>query len=109
MIRASVVRRLHRRRARDVRPDHDSPLAENRRRAGRVHAEVLAVLLAVEPRCLRRKIPAGLRVHDMDEANHRRGDTTVAAEVVGGQPRGEEVWGRRTRRSGCSVWRYDRG
>ena len=40
-------------------------------------------------------MPAGLREHDTEEAHHRRGDATVAA-AVGGQPRSEAVWGRRT-------------
>lgn len=83
MIRASVVRRLHRRRARDVRPDHDSPLAENRRRAGRVHAEVLAVLLAVELQHLGENVSAALRGHNgMEEARH---NATVEATVGGSQ------------------------
>ena len=47
------------------------------------------------------KVPTGLRGHDVDEAHHRRGYTTVVAEVGRGQPRGEAVSGRRTRWSGA--------
>ena len=46
------------------------------------------------------KVPACLRGHDLEEAHHRKSYATVAAEVGGGQPRGEAVWGRRTQRSG---------
>ena len=46
------------------------------------------------------KVPACLRGHDLEEAHHRKSYATVAAEVGGGQPRGEAVWGRRARRSG---------
>ena len=80
---------------------HDNLLAENRRRAGRVPGSVLAALLAVEPHRIRGKVPAGLRGHDIEEAHHRRGYATVATAVGVGQPRGEAVWGHRTRRSGA--------
>ena len=67
--------------------------------------KVLAALLPVESHHIGGKVPAGLRGHDVEEALHRRDYATVAAEVgggvVGGQPRGGAVWGRRTRRSGA--------
>ena len=55
----------------------------------------------LDPHRIRVKMPAALHGHDMQEAHHRRGDATVAAAVGGRQPRGEAVWGRRTRRSGA--------
>ena len=81
-----AVHHSHRHRAGGVRKGHDGLLAENRRRAGRVPARVLAAHLAVEPHCIRAKMPAGLRGHDMDDTHHRRGDATVTAVVGGSQP-----------------------
>ena len=45
------------------RKGHASLLAENRRRAGRVLARVLAAVLTVEPHRIGGKVPAGLRGH----------------------------------------------
>ena len=50
-----AVHHPHRNRAGGGRKGHDSLLAENHRRAGRVPARVLAALLAVEPHCIRGK------------------------------------------------------
>ena len=96
-----AVHHPHQHRAGAVRKRHDSLLAENRRRAGRVPGRVLAALLAFEPHRIGGKVPPGLRGHDMEEAHHRRGYATMAPAVGGGQPRGEAVWGRRPRRSGA--------
>ena len=62
---------------------------------------VMVALLAVEPHRIGQKVKAGLRGHDMEQAHHRRGYATGAVEDRRGQPRGEAVWGRRTRRSGA--------
>ena len=43
----------------------------------------------------------GWRGHDLEEAHHRRDYATVALAVGGGQPRGDAVWGCRTRMSGA--------
>ena len=84
-----AVHHPHRHRAGGVRRGHDGLLAENRRRAGRVPARVLAALLAVEPQFIRGKMPSGLLGFYMEEAHHRRGDTAVAAAVGRSQPRGK--------------------
>ena len=63
---------------------------------------VLSSLLTVKPHRVGGKVSAGLRGHDMEEASHRRDHVAVAAPT-GGQPRGEAVWGRCTRRSGACV------
>ena len=55
------------------------------------------------------KVPACLRGHDLEEAHHRKSYATVAAEVGGGQPRGEAVWGRVTRRGGACRTLHDTG
>ena len=86
-----AIHHPHRYRAEGVRKGHDSLLAENRRRAVRVPARVLAALLAVEPHRIGGNVPAGWRAHDMEEAHRRRVYATVAVEVGGGQPRGEAV------------------
>ena len=50
-----AVHHPHRNGAGGGRKGHDSLLAENHRRAGRVPARVLAALLVVEPHCIRGK------------------------------------------------------
>ena len=75
----------HRHREGEVRKGHDSLLAENRQRAGRVSARVLAALLTVERHSVVGKNLAGLRGRDMDDGHHCRGYATVAV------PRLEEI------------------
>ena len=101
---SSTIHHSRRHRQRGVRKGYGSLLAENRRRAGCVPARVLAAILAVEPYCVGRKVPAGLRGHGMEEAHHCGGYATAATAVGGVKPRGEAVWGRHTRRSGaCGI------
>ena len=83
-----------------VRPGHDSLLEVIRLRTGRVPAGVVADLPAVECHRCGRRVSTGLRGHGMEEAHHRKGYATEAANR-GGQPRGEVVWGHRTRRIGA--------
>lgn len=84
-----------------VRPGHNSLVAENRQRVGQVPARVLAALIEGDLHPLWGKVPVSLRWHGTEEVHRRRGYATVAAVVGGGQPRGEAVWGRFTRRSGA--------
>ena len=100
-IRTPAIHHPYRHRKGVVRTGHNSLLEETRRRTGRVPPGVLAAFPAVESHRTGRKVLNGLRGHDMEEAHHRRGYVTVEAMGGEGQPRGEAVWGRRTRRSGA--------
>ena len=74
---------------------------EARRQTERVPAVVLAALPAVESHSTARKMSTGVRRHDMENTHHCRDYATVEAAVGGGQPRGEAVSDRRTRKSGA--------